>query len=265
VNRDLFVALYDGQDFAAVNFSAGRAQSVGEVVELLVAAHNQQRGQDGPQLEAEAARYDAFTWNLLELAAGVRVAQVPRPGVVLGVHAETPARIDAEDSGTAGVALRLRQQLDRGEDPASERFRTFLEGPAARWRPLPLTTVDVFVSFSPADRPVVDDLIARLEASDVSHIASPRGDGDDARAGIAGAALVLSVVSPMSVYDPYVLFEMGAAWALDRPILPARLGVEASELPDLMAAYQSRPIDSEADRGRLVEELGDFLTARLGE
>lgn len=266
MNRDLFIALYDARAFVAVPFSAGRGQLLSEVLEMLAFVHNDQGGEDVAQLESDADRYDAFSWNLLPLAGGVRVAQVPRPGVVLAVHDETPARIDAEDGGTAGVAVLLRQQLDRGEDRASERFGDFMKSPSARWRPLPLTTVDVFISFSPADRSVVDDLLARMDEREISHVASPRGEGDeDARAAIASAALVLSVVSPASVDDPWVLCEMGAAWALDRPILPARLNVDPSALPDLMAAYQSRPIALEAERERLVEELGDFLTMRLGE
>jgi hypothetical protein len=217
-------------------------------------------------LEADADRYDVFTWNMLPLAAAVRVAQVPRPGVVLAVHTETPARIDREDSGTAAVAVLVRQELDRGDGRASERFQEFLQSPSARWRPLPLTTVDVFISFSPADQAVVDDLLARMEKRSISHVASPRGEGDeDARAGIASAALVLSVVSAASSGDPWVLYEMGAAWALDRPILPALLNADPSALPDLMAAYQSRPIALDVERERLADELGDFLTTRLGE
>jgi hypothetical protein len=73
------------------------------------------------------------------------------------------------------------------------------------------------------------------------------------------------VVSPASVTDPWLLCEMGAAWALDRPILPALVDVEPTALPDIMASYQSRPVGSDADRARLVAELGDFLTVRLGE
>jgi hypothetical protein len=235
------------------------------MLHILATGQSLQAGDDEEHLDTDPDRYEVFTWNLLPLAPSVRLAQVPRPGVVLAVGVDTPALNDQEEAGTAGVAVLLRQQLDRGEGKASERFQRFLAGPGARWRPLPLTTVDVFISFSPVDQAVVDALVARFDEAGVTHIASPRGGQEDARTGIASAALVVSVVSPTSVRDPWLLCEMGAAWALDRPILPALVDVEPTALPDIMAGYQSRPVAGDADRERLVGELGDFLTARLGE
>lgn len=269
MNRDLFVAAYDGRAFVAVPFAAGRAQPVDEVVMLIALAHNARIEEGSPELDVSPERYDAFSWNIMPLGGDLRLAQIPRPGVLLAIHEEAAARVGAEAGGSGAVATLLRQELDKGEGSSSERFHRFLEGPAARWRPLPITTVDVFVSFNPADRLVVDDLTRRLDEKGVSFIASSRGEqgegAEDVRAGIAAAALVLSVVSPSSVNDPWVLCEMGAAWALDRPILPGRLDVEPDELPDLMASYQSRPVASDAAREQLVDELDAFLTSRLEE
>jgi hypothetical protein len=265
VTRDLFVAVYDARTYLALPFTIGRSQSLGEGIQILAAAHNAQADEDDAELETDPDRYDIFSWNMLPLDRRVRIGQVPRPGVLMAIEVDTPTRVETGGGGTYALAVILRQELERGDDKGAERFRRFISGPGARWRPLPLSTVDVFISFNPADQPVVDALAARFDEAGVSHVASPRDGREDARDGIASAALVLSVVSPTSVTDPWLLCEMGAAWALDRPILPALVDVEPAALPDIMAGYQSRSVASDSDRERLVGELGDFLTARLGE
>ena len=49
--------------------------------------------------------------------------------------------------------------------------------------------------------------------------------------------------------------EVGASWALGKPLVPALLYVDPKALPEVIAAYQSRRIETVQGRKALVEEL----------
>jgi hypothetical protein len=49
--------------------------------------------------------------------------------------------------------------------------------------------------------------------------------------------------------------EVGAAWALGKPLISALVQVNPSDLPDPIRRYQSRVIETTAQRSALVKEI----------
>ncbi|HKA67851.1 MAG TPA: TIR domain-containing protein [Actinomycetes bacterium] len=267
--RELFAVLYDGTAWRTGRYQTTTGETLRAVVGANAAVYNFQRAESGSHMSTDADEYDMFSWHLQRLPGAARVAQVPRPGVLLAVHRDAPSRIGDAEAGTMAVALQLRRELERDEE-VSARFFDFMDTPAARWPAVPLTERDLLVSHDAADAAVVGQLVEQLGAASLTCLAVERPvltistEGDDWRRGLATSAVLVSVIGPSSVDEPALHREAGAAWALGRAIVPALVGVAPERLHYLLSRYQVRQIDTAQARTALASELAEFMTGAAG-
>jgi hypothetical protein len=267
--RELFAVLYDGAAWRTGRYQTTTGQTLREVVGANATVYNHQRSESGSRMSTDADEYDLFSWHLQRLPGAARVAQVPRPGVLLAVHREAPNRVGDAGAGTMALALQLRRELERDED-VSVRFFDFMDTPAARWPAVPLSDRDLLVSYDAMDAAVVAQLVEQLSAASLTCLAVERPalatstEGDDWRRGLATSAVLVSVIGRSSVDKPALHREAGAAWALGRAIVPALIGVEPDRLHYLLSRYQVRQIDTSEARAALASELAEFMIGAAG-
>ena len=96
----------------------------------------------------------------------------------------------------------------------------------------------IFISYARADYAFAHQLLSALRDFNIegwmddTDIAAGSAVGDAVRSAIQKASAVVVLVSPMSVRSQWVSFEVGAAQALQKPIVPILLeGVRAVNVP----------------------------------
>ena len=72
---------------------------------------------------------------------------------------------------------------------------------------------------------------------------------------LRASARILVLLTPRSVNRPWVLMEIGAAWALKKDFVPACVQVAPAELGGPIRKYQARVIDTTEQRKSLADEL----------
>ncbi len=94
---------------------------------------------------------------------------------------------------------------------------------------------DVFISYANSDRDVAERLVSALRASNVSgwldkaDIAAGDSIPSAVRAALKGSKAVLVLLSPRSLQSEWVQFEIGAAEALGKKIVPVIVSGEHLE------------------------------------
>lgn len=125
----------------------------------------------------------------------------------------------------------------------------------------PRIEFDVFVSYAVGDSAVANELRDDLERNGLRcfmaekdiHVAAEWQDS--IRAALVGSKQILVLLTPRSISRPWVLMEIGAAWVLEKALIPALSHVAVDELLDPIRRYQARVIETTAQRRVLVDEL----------
>jgi len=127
------------------------------------------------------------------------------------------------------------------------------------------TRMQIFVSHAVEDRDEVVALVDRLSATlpDCSFFVSSSGGikpGEEWWKSIEhhlrDAVAVIIVLSPRSLDRPWLYFEGGAAWAMQKPIIPVLIdGLSARAIPYPLAAFQ----------GIVEEGRTNALSSRISE
>jgi hypothetical protein len=100
--------------------------------------------------------------------------------------------------------------------------------------------IEVFVSSDPGDNPGGDEWLDRI-----------KGELKDPQ-----ACMVISLVSPQSVGEPWISIELGAAWILDRSVFPlCHSGQELSALPRPMQDFGGADLAHNDAAVRLVKAV----------
>ena len=94
----------------------------------------------------------------------------------------------------------------------------------------------VFVTPNRPDRPLVEDLVQRLQlaGATVHRPAIPTACSNVVDLGLHRADEVLIVLTPASLHDPALMFELGAAYSLRKRITPVLLELSGRDLPQLV-------------------------------
>jgi len=109
-----------------------------------------------------------------------------------------------------------------------------------------LDAVRVFVSSHEQDVRVGDEWFKEIEAS------------------LRESEAVILLLSPQSVKRPWVNFEAGAAWFLDRRVIPiCSRGLSINDLPPPFSKRQAISIASEEDRDTLIEDIASVAGLRV--
>ena len=169
-----------------------------------------------------------------------------------------------ESSGEANeyaLVYMLKRELWRGDSPYAKRLQAFISAPEAAYEPLPITRYDAFISYSTEDLALAKELADDLEARAMRTFLASRDLEagtvwtEEVRQALLASRVSLIVLTPNSANRPWVMCEVGASWALGKPLVPALLYVDPKALPEVIAAYQSRRIETVQGRKALVEEL----------
>jgi hypothetical protein len=121
---------------------------------------------------------------------------------------------------------------------------------------------DVFLSYSSADTEKANDIRKALEESDLNCFMADKeikgGDewSDKIRKALRVSHEVCLLFSPNSVKSEWVLTEWGAAWVLEKRIVPVLLRVDVKDLPERLKALQ---VFDFSDISRYVNEVSSRL------
>jgi TIR domain len=80
----------------------------------------------------------------------------------------------------------------------------------------------------------------------------------DIREALKAARIVIILLTPRSKERPWIMLEAGAAWALEKRIVPALNQVEASELIEPLGGKQARVVETVTQRRDLAQELAQL-------
>lgn len=102
----------------------------------------------------------------------------------------------------------------------------------------------VLISSAPKDRDLAENIaqsVREIGAHVLSVEQTPaRGEAVDfdLRRALQKADEVILVLTDRSLDNPYLLYEMGAAFSLHKRVIPILVGVEEEEIPSLVAQFQ---------------------------
>jgi len=122
-------------------------------------------------------------------------------------------------------------------------------------------TYQLFISYSQKDGDVAASLASKLEDSglrcflaDKSILAAAQWEPALREAMIA-ADRVLLLLTPRSKESLWVAAEAGAAWILNKPLIPVLMFVHPNELFEPIRKYQARVVETPEQVNALVQEL----------
>jgi hypothetical protein len=124
-----------------------------------------------------------------------------------------------------------------------------------------MTAYEVFLSHAVGDAAMAERLQRLLEAQGLRCFLSGRSIEaggpwrEEILRALQSAKVVVFVLTPASVESNWILYESAAAWALEKWIVPCTQSIRIHQVPELLAQYQCRPINSDADRAQLADEV----------
>ena len=127
----------------------------------------------------------------------------------------------------------------------------------------------VFISYSQKDGDIAASLASKLEdaglkcfMADRSILAAAQWE-PKLREAMLDADSVLLLMTPRSKESLWVAAEAGAAWVLNKPLIPVLMFVDAQELFEPVRKYQARRAETTEQIDTLVRELRDLSIAPL--
>lgn len=138
----------------------------------------------------------------------------------------------------------------------------------------PMQEIDVFISHSSNDADMASALIelirsalsldaSRIRCTTVDGYRLPTGASTDhsLRIEIHGSKAFIALITPVSIESTYVLFELGARWGAEKPLLPliAR-GATSKELKGPLGAINALSCDELPQMHQFIEDLSQVLS-----
>jgi hypothetical protein len=122
---------------------------------------------------------------------------------------------------------------------------------------------NVFISHCREDQPLVDRIVRSLTFGGRVRVL-PRSAGDrwrtELRRAIEMADVFIVIGSPAAAKSDFVLYELGGAWALGKPIVIVRPEGEVEWAPPIEPSAYRRVALTELEKPRFAEELLQELT-----
>jgi hypothetical protein len=82
---------------------------------------------------------------------------------------------------------------------------------------------------------------------------------DQLRETVKGVKLLVGLLTPRSLFSTYVLFELGARWGADLPMIPLWAGVHAGQIEGPIKGVNAASCSNENHLIQFVEEVGRLL------
>lgn len=131
-----------------------------------------------------------------------------------------------------------------------------------------IKTPRLFISYASADHELAEEFATLCKGADIDTFVAnidivPGTDwynrlGDEIRQ----ADELLVIISPASILSPWVMIEVGAAWALRKGIIPAVLYENIDSLPEPIKRFQAQKIISTTQRRNLVKKIAQRMHDR---
>jgi len=130
---------------------------------------------------------------------------------------------------------------------------------------------DIFLSYGTDDVAIADELRLSLTSRGLRCFMAERDIpvaaqwDEKIRSALLNSKSILLLITPRSKDRPWVLLETGAAWALQKEIIPTLMFVAPSDLLDPVKHYQARVVETSVQRRTLAEELANnFIVTETG-
>lgn len=127
---------------------------------------------------------------------------------------------------------------------------------------------DIFISYAHKDGEIAASLASRFDdaglrcfLADKSVLAASEWDGA-LRDAIRNANRILVLLTPRSKDSLWVAAEIGAAWVLGKPFIPALMFVGTEDLLEPVRKYQARTVETPQQIEALVREIKASSTER---
>lgn len=125
---------------------------------------------------------------------------------------------------------------------------------------------DVFISYSNGDSESANELSDKLNTQGFrcflaeAELEIGKRWMESIHSAIKGSKIVIVLLTPRSINKPWVLIETGAAWALDKPLVPALKFVDTNQMVDPLKEYQGRVIETSNQVDNLIMEVSELIT-----
>jgi len=126
---------------------------------------------------------------------------------------------------------------------------------------------DIFISYSQEDGDTAACLASRLDDEGFRCFLAEKDirPSEEWEPRIRNALIdserVLILITPNSKDSKWVNAEAGAAWALDKPIIPALMFVKPEELLELIRKHEARPVHNQIEVDRFITQLKELIRA----
>lgn len=121
--------------------------------------------------------------------------------------------------------------------------------------------IDVFLSYSSKDTDVANELVQIFIDNGLScYMASKSLSGGELweeaiRRALFRSKELVVLLTPNSIKSSWVMIEAGAAWVLQKPIIPCIQYVKASELPEPISKHQAVSILTYEDKKNIAQQV----------
>lgn len=120
---------------------------------------------------------------------------------------------------------------------------------------------DVFISYSNQDEKIASELCSELANVGFSCFMAEKGIHvsekweQKIREALKSSEQILLLITPRSINSQWVLMETGAAWILQKKLIPLLLFLTPDDLPNPICQYQARLIETRSQINSLINEM----------
>lgn len=126
---------------------------------------------------------------------------------------------------------------------------------------VPRFNYDVFVSYAPSDREIAKAIVKALSDAGLAvytgqeMLRAGQDWGKSLRDALMSSREVCLIVSPQALASAWIMAELGAAWALGKPVVPVLVSpVRHEDMPPPLAVFQAIDLgQTEEDRMGKIE------------
>ena len=183
-----------------------------------------------------------YDWYLNELPLGLRLEEIPKPGILIAIVSSENEALGADD--LRSLTRQVRLYAEKSNEKLGARVRNFMVSPDAGFEPIPLKRFDVFLSHDSRDRSdaliVRDALKARGLSCFVASESLPIGSPwkEELLEGIRNARVGIVLLTERVMASKWVLCEVGALWGAGIPIIPILKDIQFAEVPEIISSFQ---------------------------
>ena len=183
-----------------------------------------------------------YDWYLNELPPGLRLEELPKPGIVIALVRSESEALDSDN--LRSLSMQVRLYAEKSDEKIGTRIRNFMVSPDAGFEPIPLKRFDVFLSHDTRDRSdalfVRDALNARGLSCFIASESLPIGSPwkEELLHGVRNARVGVVLLTEHAIASQWVLCEVGALWGAGIPIVPVLRDIQFARVPEIISSFQ---------------------------